>query len=40
MSTVREESVAPTKAILTGVFQRLKLNEKSIQGSPAATEKN
>ena len=40
---LREEaldSVAPTKSILTGVFQRLKLKEKSIQVSPAPTEED
>ena len=32
------DSVVPVKALLTGVFQRLKLKDKSIQVSPAATE--
>ena len=38
---LREEaldSVAPVKALLTGVFQRFQLKDKSVQVSPAATE--
>ena len=38
---LREEaldSVAPVKALLTGVFQRLQLKDKSVQVSPAATK--